>query len=170
MISPSHQIIGGVASSVIACVGSLLNIFTIFVLCSDKKLRRSNEYKWQEYFQHIRQPFCPLMKSIHYLMFPFHKISFSNFAGTRQQCWSSSWQSPTWYSPPLCFLSMPLPSCLLSEFLWNFHHPSIIICKIKQNFIFSISGIYRRGLSAVPPLPFFSIGHLSWLVAILYLT
>jgi 3-hydroxymyristoyl/3-hydroxydecanoyl-(acyl carrier protein) dehydratase len=39
MISPSHHFIGGIVSTDIAAVGTLLNLLTLFVLCSDKKLR-----------------------------------------------------------------------------------------------------------------------------------
>ena len=71
MISPSHQLIGGVASSVIACVGSLLNIFTIFVLCSDKKLRR---FKWLQKGGRG----CFLFKKHPWVLFGIHRIAFSD--------------------------------------------------------------------------------------------
>jgi len=34
-------VVGGVASALIATLGTTLNVFTLFILCSEKKLRRN---------------------------------------------------------------------------------------------------------------------------------
>ena len=73
----------------------------------------------------------------------------------------------------LIFTAVVLPLnaiaiCLLSEFLSKFSPPLLLsFARSNRIFNFSIPGIYKRGRFAVPPLPFFSTGHLSWLIAIL---
>ena len=42
MISPGHHLLGGVASTAIAVLGTVLNILVLLVLCSDKKLRSNS--------------------------------------------------------------------------------------------------------------------------------